>query len=277
MMTRMIATNVKNGRLFRAFVLAAVMSPLMLLADVIHVPSPGNETISMAMIKAKAGDTVRVSQGVYNEQVFIKAGIALVSITPFAATIDGGGRGTVVTMGKSCSISGFVVRNGTIGIFSNGGDNHIEKCRVVNNWQTGIICVRHLPVIQDNIIAFNRSSGIQGWDVRSTVAAINHNTISYNGNHGIAMGGKSNIIIENNVIAFNERFGLKLSDDAKQSEISKNNFYRNLVNWGKIPDGNYSFDPAFLAPRTNLNFRPDPKLCCKAKGSDNENLGTRVH
>ncbi|MFP4416642.1 MAG: right-handed parallel beta-helix repeat-containing protein [Fibrobacterota bacterium] len=277
MITKKTATRTKSRRLLTTLALAMVMSPLMLFADVINVPSPGNETISMAMIKAKAGDTVLVARGVYNEKVFIKAGVALVSRTPFGAEISGGGRGTVVTMGKTCTISGFVVKNGTIGIFSNGGGNIIEKCRIINNWQTGIICVRHLPVIEDNVIVFNRSSGIQGWDVRSTVAAINHNTISYNGNHGVAMGGKSNIIIENNVIAFNERFGLKLSDDSKQSEISKNNFYKNLVNWDRIPDGNYSFDPAFLAPRSGLNFRPDPKLCCKAKGSDNENLGTRVH
>jgi parallel beta-helix repeat protein len=178
-------------------------------------------------------------------------------------------------MGKSSSIVGCVITNGTIGIFSSAAGNVINKCRIINNWQTGIIVVRHLPRIEDNIIAFNRASGIQGWDVRSTVASINHNTIAFNANHGIAMGGASRIIIENNTIAFNERFGLKLSEDAQKSEISKNNIYKNLPGTKFTPEGNFSFDPAFIAPRSGLNFRPDPKLCCKIKGTDGKDLGFR--
>jgi hypothetical protein len=208
--------------------------------------------------------------------VFIKSGVAMMARSFLGSKLDGGGRGTVVTMGKNCTINGFVVKNGTIGVFSSGAGNTIEKCRIMNNWQTGIICVRHLPTIEDNLIVYNRASGIQGWDVRATTGTINHNTIAYNNNHGIAVGGKSTVIIENNVIAYNERFALKLSDEAESSKIVKNNFYRNLRSMAKLPQGNYSFDPAFIAPRTRLNFKPDPKLCCQVKGSDNENLGSRL-
>lgn len=240
------------------------------------VPSRGMQTIGEAMIKAKVGDTIFVENGVYRERVFLKSGTFLVARNMHKATIDGLGRGTAVTLGKNCTIRGFEVRNGTIGLFSNSAGNNIEQCRIAKNWQTGIIVVRHLPKIEDNVIAFNRASGIQGWDVRSTVSSINHNTIAFNSNHGVAMGGKSNIIIENNVIAFNERHGLKISDASMKSEISKNNFYRNMPSVQKVPDGNFSFDPAFIAPRAGLNFRSNPKLCCKIKGSDNENLGARL-
>jgi len=254
----------------------ALLPALVSAGAAINVPSAGVSTIAQAMLRAKAGDTIYVERGVYHEHVFVKSGVCLVSRALFGATINGMGKGTAVTLGKSCSMSGFVVTNGTIGVFSNAAGNVIEKCRIIRNWQTGIIVVRHLPRIEDNIIAFNRASGIQGWDVRSTVASVNHNTIAFNANHGIAVGGASNVIIENNTIANNERYGLKLSEESQKSEISKNNFFKNLVTWSEVPDGNFSFDPAFVAARSRLNFKPNPKLCCKIKGSDGKDLGARL-
>jgi nitrous oxidase accessory protein NosD len=245
-------------------------------ATSVSVPSTDAETISAAILKASAGDTVWVSDGVYREHVMLTHGVALMARSRFKATIDGGGRGTVVTLGKSNVISGFEIRNGTIGLFSNGAGNVIRSCRIVRNWQTGIVCVRHLPLIEDNIIAFNRSSGFQGWDVRSSSAGINHNTIAFNGNHGIAVGGSSSFIVENNIIAFNERFGLHVLEDAKNVRVANNNLYRNLNAPGGMPEGNFSFDPAFIAPRATMNFQSDPKRCCTIKGTDNENLGARL-
>jgi hypothetical protein len=256
-----------------AFSAAVLTSPA--LASSVTVPSREANTIAEAMIRARAGDTVYVEKGTYPEHVFVKSGVALVSRRKLKAVIDGRGRGTVVTLGKNCTLEGFVVRNGTIGVFSSGAGNAIKDCRIIGNWQTGLICVRHLPKIEDNLIVFNRASGIQGWDVRATIGTINHNTIAYNANHGISMGGKSTVIVENNVVAFNERFGLKLSSDSEEgSKVTTNNFYQNLHH--KVPEGNHSFDPAFVAPRSALNFRPDPKLCCQIKGTDNENLGSRL-
>lgn len=246
------------------------------LAATINVPSMGIKTISEAMMRARMGDTVWVENGVYHERVLVAPGVTLIARSTFGAVIDGGGRGTVVTLGKNTTISGFEIRNGTIGVFSNGSGNQIISCKIIKNWQTGIIVVRHLPKIEDNIIAFNRASGIQGWDVRSTNATINHNTIAFNGNHGIALGGSSEIIMENNVIAFNERFGLKILSEAERIQVTNNNFYGNLKSPRPIPEGNFSFNPAFMSPRMGLNFKSDPAQCCSAKGTDNEDLGARI-
>jgi len=245
-------------------------------AATVQVPSMGIKTISEAMMRSRVGDTVWVENGVYRENILVAPGVTLMARSVFQAIIDGGGRGTVVTMGKNTTISGFEIRNGTIGVFSNGSGNAIISCRIVKNWQTGIIAVRHMPKIEDNVIAFNRGSGIQGWDVRSTNATINHNTIAYNTNHGVAVGGSSEFIMENNVVAFNERFGLKILSDAERIQVSNNNFYSNLKSPRPIPDGNFSFNPAFTAPRTGLNFKSDPAQCCSAKGTDNEDLGARL-
>jgi parallel beta-helix repeat protein len=242
----------------------------------ISVPTSMNRSISEAMTKASSGDTVLVENGVYREHVLVAPAVVLTARTQFGAIIDGGGRGTVVTLAKNNTVSGFEIRNGTIGVFSNGTGNIVTNCRIVQNWQTGIIAVRHLPLIEDNIVAFNRASGFQGWDVRSTSYSINHNTFVYNGNHGIAVGGSSNILVENNIVAFNERFAIMLLDEAEAVRISNNNLYRNLASPGGIPKGNFSFDPAFMNARQEMDFRSNPSRCCQIKGTDNRNLGARL-
>lgn len=268
---------VNRGILFLLTMTAfCLFLPLSTNAATIHVPSMGVKTVAEAMMRSRVGDTVWVENGTYHERILVAPGVALIARSTHKAILDGGGRGTVVTMGKNTVINGFEIRNGTIGVFSNGSGNVIVSCRIINNWQTGIIVVRHLPKIEDNIIAFNRGSGIQGWDVRSTNATINHNSIAYNSNHGVAIGGSSEIIMENNVLAFNERFGLKVLSDVERIQVSNNNFYRNLRSPRPTPPGNFSFDPAFIAPRTKLNFKSDPAQCCSEKGTDNEELGSRI-
>lgn len=265
--------------LIQFIVIAALALPLCTMAGaVLNVPSTGIPTISLALIKARPGDTVLVEDGTYSERIFVKAGVILKAQNIHRAIIDGKGRGTVVQMGPNTAIIGFIVRNGTIGIFTKSSGISIAQCLVTKNWLTGVMSVRHLPQIEDNVIAFNRASGFQGWDVRGTVTSMNHNTIAYNGNHGVACGGKSTLIVENNVIAFNERFAFKLNGETKRnSKIVSNNVYKNLASTSRIPDGNYSFDPAFMSPRIGSNFKPDPKYCCQIKSSDNENLGARLY
>jgi hypothetical protein len=246
-------------------------------ASAASISVPGDaSSISAGLLRAAERDTVWVGDGVYREHVVLPHGITLLARTQFRAVIDGGGRGTVLTMGKNTTISGFTIRNGTMGIFSSGANNAIRSCRVVRNWQSGVVCVRHLPLMEDNVIAFNRGSGVQCWDARSSSASVNHNTIVYNANNGIAVGGSSSFVVENNIIAFNERFGIKVLDEAENVRIANNNLFQNLNPPGGRPQGNFSFDPAFVAPRARLNFSSDPKRCCTIKGADNENLGARL-
>jgi parallel beta-helix repeat protein len=243
--------------------------------EVLSVPAVGVINISQAMMNAKNGDTVLVSNGVYRERVFIKAGVTLKARNALRAIIDGRGKGTVVTLSINSVINGFEIRNGTIGIFSKDMNNAILNCRIVKNWETGIICVRHLPKIEDNIIAFNRASGIQGWDLRSTSSSINHNTIAFNVNNGIALGGASDVIIENNMITFNERFAVKLSRGSEKTQLNKNNLFGNLTVVNKLPPNNFAFDPKFPSPRSKMDFTVESKLPCCSNGSDDKILGAR--
>jgi parallel beta-helix repeat protein len=244
--------------------------------EALSVPTVGVKTIGQAMINARSGDTVWVSDGVYRELVFVKSGVILSARNPFKAIIDGGGKGNVVMLSANSTLSGFEIRNGTIGVFSKDAGNAIVNCRIVKNWGTGIVCVRHLPKIEDNIIVFNRFSGIQGWDIRSTDASVNHNTICFNGNNGIALGGSSEAVIENNMIAFNERLGIKLSGESERTRLSKNDLFGNLAVGRTIPADNYSFDPKFAGPRVRLDFKVAANQPCCMFGSDNQILGSRL-
>jgi len=244
----------------------------------IDVPSGKITSIADAMAKATSGDTIWVDAGVYHERVTANPGVVLKSRAMFRAIIDGGQRGTVVTLGKKASISGFEIRNGTIGVFSKSQGISIMRCRVVYNWQTGIMCVRNLAKIEDNVIAFNGASGIQVYQVSVGNGSINHNTIAYNGNHGIAVGENSPVVIQNNIIAFNERFGVRLQgDESKDLRILSNDIFGNMIGSYPIPDDNFTYDPVFSSPRAKFDFSSTAAEAANKKGLDNEILGARFN
>jgi parallel beta-helix repeat protein len=167
------------------------------------------------------------------------------------------------------------VTNGTIGVFNKTAGTFILDCKIYQNWMTGVMFVRHLPKVEDNVVVFNRASGMLGWNVRSTKSEVIHNTIAYNGGFGLYLGGTSEITFKNNIVAYNQKYGFKMSKESAKSTITANNFFENLKQLYDFPDGNYSFDPAFTSPRVKMDFMPNSKLCCSVKTSENKNLGAR--
>jgi parallel beta-helix repeat protein len=251
-------------------VLPAMMPCLTHAGEVIAVPSAGITAIGQAMVGAKSGDTIGVCNGVYPEHLHVKPGVTLLAGSRGNAILDGRGKGTVVTLGAHASVIGFEIRNGAIGVVSNDVGAAILNCRIVKNWSSGIVCGRYLPKIQDNIIAFNRGSGIQGWDARAAEGSITHNTIAYNGNNGIALGGSSSGLIEENMIVANERYGTKISfASSAKTQLTKNNIAGNMAGTNAIADGNYSFDPQFRAPREKMDFT------ATAHQNGSEDIGAR--
>jgi len=267
---RLVRLTLPSLAALLAFAFSAPLS-----AGVIVVPSPQAKSIGAAMVAARLGDTVMVKNGVYREKIFITPGVALVSENLFGAVIDGGGRGTVVTMSNSSEISGFEVRSGTVGVFSATAQAAIRRCRIIHNVQSGVMCVGALPKMEDNFIVFNKGSGVQGWDVRTTSGSINHNTIAFNANHGIALGGNTSITVENNIIAFNDQFGVKPAEETVRVVLINNNFYQNARISSNLPSDNISADPLFEdAKRFNFNLMKDSHSI--GLGTDNQNLGSRV-
>jgi parallel beta-helix repeat protein len=262
--------------------LAAIALGIFIAAPGIHaagksitVPSGKITTIKQGIAKAGQGDTVWVEPGVYRENIMVNQGITLKSRMLYKAIINGGKHGIAVSLARKTSISGFEVRNGTIGVYAKSMGISISRCRIVNNWQTGIVCVRSLAMIEDNIIAFNGASGIQLYNVSAAAGSINHNTIAYNGNHGIALGGNAPAAIENNIIAFNERFGILVKTSRKGPSIASNDVYGNFFGSPGPPAKNVAINPEFGAPRMKMDFSVRSKELKGIKGSDNENFGIR--
>ncbi len=233
-------------------------------AKTINFPSFEVKTLTRAFIQAKAGDTVLVNAGKYAGDFYIESGVNLIAADPHEAILDGGGRDIVLRMGRGTTVSGFTIQNGTIGVFTKSSNVTIHNCRITGNYQAGIICVRHVPSIKNNIIAFNRASGIQGWDMRTSGEGIVHNTIAFNKNNGIALGGKCNVEVTNNIVVHNEGYGIKMDEDTRFGvRVKKNNFYGNLWRTEPMPEGNYSFNPEFTSPRLKGDFTVRSTVKCE--------------
>ena len=217
------------------------------------VPSKKYSTITHALAKVKSGDTIWVKEGIYKEPIKISSGITLVSQSLFKAVIDGAGSTNAVSMGNKSTLTGFEIKNARIGVYSEGVDNTISKCFIHDNQLSGISCVGHLPMIVDNIISENGGSGIQGWDVRSTISTVNHNTIAYNSN---------------------EILGYKVEPQVK-IKLLRNNFYLNTELIPLLPSDNFSFDPMFIAA-VSKNFMLSKKSKCRKMASDNKDIGARI-
>lgn len=233
------------------------------------------KTISDGLIKARIGDTVVVKPGVYKESITLTSGVVLLSQELFKATITGKGRGDIVTISHNSTISGFQISKGNVGILSRGPGNTILKCKIFQNRGTGIICIGTMAHIENNTIVYNGASGIQVLDITSGAKSISHNTIAYNGNHGIIYSGTSVLSIENNIIANNSAFGIKVQKINRKLINTHNCFFANHHIKFIIPEDNFTFDPMFIAPkRKTLDFALQKESKAIKRGNDNKNLGS---
>ncbi|ERP31248.1 right-handed parallel beta-helix repeat-containing protein [Chitinivibrio alkaliphilus] len=242
--------------------------------EVLVVPSSGMRSILSAFVQAQPGDTVLVKRGIYEEQILVPPDVVLKAEVKHEAIIDGGGRGTVVELNRGSVIDGFVIKNGTIGVFSKSERAKIKNCEIIQNWMTGVVAVRYAPQMEDNLIAFNRGSGIVTWDAKSTTGEIEYNTIAHNGGFGLWLGGQSEVTFKKNIVAYNQKFGAQWSSESAASIITENNFWENLNQFYEFPPGNFQFRPDFRSPRVGMDFRRS-QGCCAIRSRDGNVIGIR--
>jgi predicted outer membrane repeat protein len=154
-------------------------------------------TISFAIGRAAAGDTINVAAGTYNENVNIAKSITLQGAGPDVTIVDGSGIGNVFYIfgtGTNVTLTGLTIRNGAAtGIYLFGGGIYYES--------NGQLFVSAANIISNT--AFSGGGGIfsQGQLTLNTVNILN-NSSGAQGGGGLRINGVANLT---NVTVANNR------------------------------------------------------------------------
>lgn len=194
------------------------------------------ETISYTLnAKASGGDTIRVAQGVYRENLNIRINVTLEggyraadwtrNIDDNMTIMDGGGFSQSVLVfqqdSDGAALEGFTVQNGDAGyggggIHVSGADVVIQSCvvtgNVANNVGGGIFVWDADVLISDthvlsNSAALNHGGGIHVTGANAQVeiqgCVVSHNRGANSGGGGVVIDSSATAIIENNQILSN--------------------------------------------------------------------------
>lgn len=182
------------------------------------------------------GGTVWVLNGTYQENIVVSTGIAIIGEDKDLVTVDGGGLGTVIYIDSvTCYIQGLTIINsgpsGSIaaGILIDLANPTIEQCNITYN-DYGIWSNGSNAHIVNNYIMNNTADGI--FLDRSNWNTIRENYVKYNQRDGLSLvgdwasNGRQNQIISN-WFYMNNRFGINLSRDTFDNNITLNRMYWN--------------------------------------------------
>ncbi len=216
-----------------AFILAVVCTCSAVSAANLNVDPEaegGYTTIQAAVDAAKAGDTIFVSPGTYNETLKIDKQVKIWSDSrnPENTVIRAADpvESTVEITADRVTFSGFGVEDSEkAGILLTGASN----CYI------------------NNIRARNTEYGILLQDAKSN--NINGNTMTLN-EIGIKLEGSDSNTVQNNLVAYNYGFGISLEESSKN--IIFNNYFKNAEN---VEENTVNADNTWqstLSTRSNL-------------------------
>jgi hypothetical protein len=261
-------------RLFdEKFLTALLFAAFAVCAEIIAVPASARQ-LEFALARSQRSDTLVLENGRYRGDFKIPAGVTVMAKENQKAHIVGTGKEKVVVLSNGCTVMGLKISGGKIGVYSEGMDNSVIACVIFNNRHTGILAVANFVRIEDNLIFRNAGSGIQLWNIDSTDEILN-NTIVFNENHGISLGGSCRVGFVNNIVAFNGRFAVAINEE---SEIFQEfNVFLSYIQVNMaLPENNYSFDPEFISPESN-DFRLRETSRCYNNGRNGMNIGSRIY
>jgi len=224
-------------------------------ADTITVDDDGNgdyEKIQDAIDASEDGDTIKVWEGTYYENVIVNKSVSLIGNGSEGTTIDGGGDGNVVTITADwTNISGFLVTGsgssgGSSGIKVESDYNSIFENNCSNNYYGIYLRDSNWSTLTNNICSSNNWYGIF---LSSSNNSILDNNICYSNNDdGIYLLSSSSTILRNNICSSNNDNGIRffLTDECtlKNNTISGNRLgiYLKSSSQDNIAHNNFIFD-----------------------------------
>lgn len=268
-------------------------------ARILHVAPTGTDegdgqtwatamrSVRGALAASQGGDEVWVSQGVYQENIIIPAGVGLYggfagteaarnsrAIGAHPSILDGGsGSGyVVVCLGMNVVLDGFTVRNGrgdqpSHGVYVSRGIATIANNTITGNSGNGVeVDLTAATTVRNNAVFSNAGNGIK---VSQATVTLDGNTVCRNSGHGINFS-VGHVTVSNNIAAFNGGSGF-YRDSTFVLAFTDNDAYGNSsANYSIAPpagQGNLSADPLFVS-LADSNFRLKAGSPCIDAGDD---------
>jgi parallel beta-helix repeat protein len=205
--------------IFYVFTNLPVATGIMSTGDIFYVG--GNEqgnysSILNAIYNASEGDTIIVSNGIYNENIIVNKSIQLIGEDKEQTIINGSINGNIITLtSNSVTITGFTIQySGSIfpnaGINVTSNYNNISGNILKNNFYGMTLFSASNNIISENTISNNNQCGIYMSDSSNNI--ITENTIKYNRYNGIGLYDSSNSnTIKNNILTNNNYCGINIA------------------------------------------------------------------
>ena len=202
---------------------------------------PDNFTsIQEAINNASDGDTIFVRADTYYEHVTISKSVSLIGEDRATTIIDGGGKGTIVSVtADNVVINGLTMRNSggngywsfVAGIYLHSSNNEITGNTLLNN-NYGIILESYLKTSGGNTITGNivqnNNYGISGGGRKNVISG---NTVSDNPLNGIwfqgLWGNDSNTVAGN--IVSNSQYGISLCSYIILGGVTSSDLRHNIL------------------------------------------------
>jgi predicted outer membrane repeat protein len=208
-----------------------------------------SNTISEVLAIASYCDTIMVSAGTFAETLVIPHGVTLIGAGPDLTIIDGGGQGTVVSLGEETDE----------GRSAPGGlESVVQGVTITGGTESGVRILTGGPAIQDCVIRNNSGTEAGGlFCGESTSPSIRNCTIIENSGDpagGVYCAEASSVDLQNSIIAFSDTGAAVIVEDYDASaSLTCCDVYQNAGGWGGIGqqigiNGNFSEDPLFCYP-----------------------------